>query len=578
MQIKFVYKLMRLLWPHLSPAIHREVIEQTREPIRQALEKIPFMKNMRLDVFDLGERPFRIDSIKSYTSNKDEIMIEAPIFWGGDFHVRVVPVAQIGGKEIDLPIDISSIQIKALARIVISPLVEQLPCAGGVTVSLLERPTFDMDFRILDSPDLLSIPPVPAILRAALHLVAGKMIVYPNDFSVPLMPNYGLPDPPKGILRIKVVSGHGLKSSFFDKVDPFVQLEIREGRPRKTKTIQNEENPVWNETIDLIVDDFEKQNLKAAIMDDDMISASIVGGIEIELKAASFIKNPNEWARIYVPVFAPRKRHVYPKLNEEDIKVAAQTAIVEDKILEQVSKVPRRKGIIPHLRRKMAAKKARKEALNSIVDKNESAEVEAALLASETASNAAVEREPGSITGNLKIELKFIPFESPMRSEDDAASFKMKRRLSFTTSRKEDAHGVLSICVIKAAKLGSPKSTFLEITVSDPTKSQDGDIKVTSSTEINEQNPKFNFKSDFVDISPKSTITFKLFEQPGLMDTLSLRKIPFIKSAPPKLIGYVTIPASDVESIGQVRETYALKAAQTGELYVAMSWLALGIA
>jgi len=574
MQIKFVYKLMRLLWPHLSPAIHREVIEQSREPIRQTLEKIPFLKNVRLDVFDLGERPFRIDSIKSYVSNKDEIMIEAPVFWGGDFRVRVVAVAQIGGKEIDLPIDISCIQIKALARIVISPLVEQLPCAGGVTVSLLERPTFDMDFRILDSPDLLSIPPMPIILRAALHLVAGKMIVYPNEFSVPLMPNYGLPDPPKGILRVNVVSGHGLKSSFMDRVDPFVQLEIREGRPRRTKTIQNEENPVWNETIDLIVDDFEKQSLRAAIMDDDIVSASTVGGTEIELKAASFIKNPNEWVRIYFPVFAPRKQHVYPKLNEEDIKVAAQTAIVEDKILEKVSKIPRRKGIIPHLRRKMAAKKAKKEALDSIIDEHESAEVEAALLASEAASNSTVDREPGSVTGNLKLELKFIPFQSSLDSENDT-SMQMKRRLSFKTSGNGKNHGVLSICVIKAAKLGSPKSTFLEISVSDPTNAQNPDIKVTSSTEINEQNPKYNFKSDFVDISPKSNVTFKLFEQPGLMDTLSLRKIPFVKSAPPRLIGYVTIPASDIESVGQVREVYALKAAQTGELYIAMSWLAL---
>lgn len=30
------------------------------------------------------------------------------------------------------------------------------------------------------------------------------MLVYPNEFTLPLMPNFGLPPPPQGMLHIKV--------------------------------------------------------------------------------------------------------------------------------------------------------------------------------------------------------------------------------------------------------------------------------------------------------------------------------------------------------------------------------------
>ena len=67
-------------------------------------------------------------------------MLEAPLFWGGDAAVRAtVVLGGAAGPAVDLPIDVANVQLKALARITIRPLVEQLPCVGGVTLSLLVR-------------------------------------------------------------------------------------------------------------------------------------------------------------------------------------------------------------------------------------------------------------------------------------------------------------------------------------------------------------------------------------------------------------------------------------------------------
>jgi hypothetical protein len=39
---------------------------------------------------------------------------------------------------------------------------------------------------------------------AAIKVVAGQMLVYPNEYALPLMPNFGLPPPPVGMLHVKV--------------------------------------------------------------------------------------------------------------------------------------------------------------------------------------------------------------------------------------------------------------------------------------------------------------------------------------------------------------------------------------
>lgn len=44
----------------------------------------------------------------------------------------------------------------------------------------------------------------PLLPPAAIKVVAGKLLVYPNEFAYPLMPNFGLPPPPSGMLHVKV--------------------------------------------------------------------------------------------------------------------------------------------------------------------------------------------------------------------------------------------------------------------------------------------------------------------------------------------------------------------------------------
>ncbi len=45
-----------------------------------------------------------------------------------------------------------------MSRITLSPIVETLPCVGGVSVTLLESPYFDACFSLINHYDILALP------------------------------------------------------------------------------------------------------------------------------------------------------------------------------------------------------------------------------------------------------------------------------------------------------------------------------------------------------------------------------------------------------------------------------------
>lgn len=200
----FLNNIITQLWPNLSPAIHKEILSQAAAPIKDLCKKVPILKEVRIDRLDLGARPPRIDSFRNIDTPEDELILEVPVFWGGDIRLRATAVLAAGERAIDIPVDVNNIQVKILARITVKPLVERLPCVGGVTVSLMETPHINFDLRLADSPDIMALPGIPAALSAALHVAAGRMLVYPNAFELPLMPNFGLPPPPLGMLHVRV--------------------------------------------------------------------------------------------------------------------------------------------------------------------------------------------------------------------------------------------------------------------------------------------------------------------------------------------------------------------------------------
>lgn len=67
---------------------------------------------------------------------------------------------------------------------------------------------------------------------------------------------------PQGKLTVTVVKANSLKNmEMIGKSDPYVVVHIRPLFKLKTRTVENNLNPVWNEDFDLIVEDKETQSV-----------------------------------------------------------------------------------------------------------------------------------------------------------------------------------------------------------------------------------------------------------------------------------------------------------------------------
>ena len=67
---------------------------------------------------------------------------------------------------------------------------------------------------------------------------------------------------PQGKLTVTVVKANDLKNKeFIGKSDPYTVVYVRPLFKVKTKTIDNNLNPEWNQTFPLIVEDKETQSL-----------------------------------------------------------------------------------------------------------------------------------------------------------------------------------------------------------------------------------------------------------------------------------------------------------------------------
>ncbi|KDD73920.1 hypothetical protein H632_c1729p0, partial [Helicosporidium sp. ATCC 50920] len=333
-RIIFLNVLMVTVWPRISC----EVVSQIRAAVEGTLQTLPgFLQGSTVDSIELGQHPPRIDSIRTLTSSTDEVAFEAPVFWGGDARVCLtlrLCVPRLGGC-VSVPITLQNPQCRLHARLTLSPLTETLPCVGACSVSLLGAPVFDAQVFVGPSPDLCALPLVPQLLRLVSLRVLAPMMLYPNAIIVPLMPDCGLPPPPMGMLRVTVERGSNIKSTFFDTVDPFCVLELRDGRALRTRTIDDQPNPTWNETFDFVLDDPSKQALRIAVRNEDWFAAPLVGVAAILMQDARCIAQPRTKVKLAVPVRAGRERGGESKAQGVSLRVAsAAGAVLRCPVLE----------------------------------------------------------------------------------------------------------------------------------------------------------------------------------------------------------------------------------------------------
>ncbi|CAN4111659.1 unnamed protein product [Withania somnifera] len=192
--------------------------------------------------------------------------------WGGDPNIVLgVEAAMVAS----IPIQLKNLQVYTVIRVIFQ-LTEEMPCISAVVVALLSEPKPRIDYVLKAvGGSLTALPGLSDMIDDTVNTIVTDMLEWPHRIVVPIggipMDTSDLELKPQGKLIVTVVKATGLKNhEMIGTSDPYAVVYIRPLFKRKTKTIDNNLNPVWDQTFELIAEDKETQSLIIEVFDKDI--------------------------------------------------------------------------------------------------------------------------------------------------------------------------------------------------------------------------------------------------------------------------------------------------------------------
>lgn len=266
-RVEWLNKIIRQLWPYAGHYV-QDLCKFSIEPsMRTALEEYK-LSGFKFEKIILGDTPPRLSGVKVYDdTSRHEIIMDMDFAYAGDCKFEVsVSKFKMGIKDL---------QISGRMRVVMKPLVRQIPLVGGLQVFFLNNP--EVDFNLIGLADVFDMPGLSDILRSIVIEQIAHMMVLPNRYPIQLVEDINTADlkcpSPAGVLRIHVIEAQNLMKKDvglmgMGKSDPYCILRLG-AQKFQTKTINNTVNPKWDFCCEFLTDVIRSQAIEFEVFDVD---------------------------------------------------------------------------------------------------------------------------------------------------------------------------------------------------------------------------------------------------------------------------------------------------------------------
>ncbi|KAL6909601.1 hypothetical protein ACP4OV_001882 [Aristida adscensionis] len=268
-QVKWLNKQLSKLWPFIAQAATL-VVKESIEPLLDDYRP-PGIKSLKFSKFFLGNVSPKIEGIRIQNLQPGQIIMDLDFRWGGDPNI----ILAVDSLFASLPIQLKDLQVFTVVRAIFQ-LSEEIPCISAVVVALLAEPEPKIQYTLKAvGGSLTGIPGLSDMIDDTVNSIVTDMLQWPHRLVVPLGVNVDTSDlelKPQGRLSVTGVKATSLVNmEMIGKSDPYVVLYIRPMFKVKTKVVDNNLNPEWNETFHLIVEDKETQCVIFEIYDEDTL-------------------------------------------------------------------------------------------------------------------------------------------------------------------------------------------------------------------------------------------------------------------------------------------------------------------
>ncbi|KAJ6729845.1 CALCIUM-DEPENDENT LIPID-BINDING (CALB DOMAIN) FAMILY PROTEIN [Salix viminalis] len=345
-QVKWLNKQLSKLWPFVAEAA-QAVVKESVEPLLEDYRPAG-ITSLKFNKFSLGTVPPKIEGIRVQSLKQGQITMDIDLRWCGDPSIILGVEALVAS----IPIQLKDLEVYTVIRVIFQ-LAEEIPCISAVVIALLSEPKPKIEYILKAvGGSLTALPGVSDMIDDTVQSIVTDMLQWPHRIVVPLG---GIPVDiselelrPQGKLTVTVVKANDLKNmEMIGKSDPYAIVYVRPMFKVKTQVIDNNLNPVWNQTFDLIAEDKETQSLTLEVFDKDIGQDKRLGRVKLalnELEAETWkemelrllssfdtlkVKDKNDRGSITIKV-------LYHELNKEEQLAALEE---EKKIIEERKKL-----------------------------------------------------------------------------------------------------------------------------------------------------------------------------------------------------------------------------------------------
>ncbi|XP_027875713.1 extended synaptotagmin-2-A isoform X1 [Xiphophorus couchianus] len=295
-RVEWLNKTVKQMWPFICQFVDK-LFRETIEPAVKGAN--PHLSTFCFTKIDMGDKPLRVNGVKVYTENVDKRQV-----------IMDLQISFVGNTEIDIDIKkfycragIKSIQLHGMLRVVMEPLLGDMPLIGALSVFFLKKPRLDINWTGLTN--MLDIPGVDGLCDGLIQDIIYSYLVLPNRLNIPLVGAAELArirfPIPEALVRIHFIEAQDLvgKDKFLGglikgKSDPYgvIQLGTQEV---KSKVIKENLNPRWNEVHEFLMYDNTAKTMNIVLFDEDPDEDDKLGNVMIDMTELKKEQIVEEW-------------------------------------------------------------------------------------------------------------------------------------------------------------------------------------------------------------------------------------------------------------------------------------------
>ncbi|MCJ8741870.1 hypothetical protein PDJAM_G00075740 [Pangasius djambal] len=294
-KVEWLNKILKQAWPFVGQYLEKLLVETIAPSIRSSnahLQTFSFTK------VDLGDKPVKVVGVKAHTEHdRRQVLLDLYISYAGNVEINVEV------KKYFCKAGVKGIQLHGKLRVILEPLIGDVPLVGAITVFFIRRPMLDINWTGLTN--LLDIPGLNAMSDTMVMDAIASFLVLPNRLTVPLVADLHvaqLRSPlPRGIVRIHLLEAENLaaKDNFIKgviagKSDPYAVLRVGT-QTFTSRHVDNNLNPQWREMYEVIVHEVPGQELEVEIFDKDPDQDDFLGRIKLDLGIVKKARVLDEW-------------------------------------------------------------------------------------------------------------------------------------------------------------------------------------------------------------------------------------------------------------------------------------------